>query len=111
MGDYYSAQKVKGVYTPTMIDWAFAIDSQLIHDSHQRGYLMMELIPANSAGTIFKNTEFLKWEYIKPYLIAVAECVLLLFKNRYVMTDLKLDNTLFDTDRRQASLIDLGGML
>jgi hypothetical protein len=39
------------------------------------------------------------------------ECLQILLDNNLAMTDLKPDNTIFDTDRRLVSIIDIGGII
>ena len=76
---------------------------------HLKGYLMMEVLPQNTGGRIFQLPEYQKWEYQKPYLLDVFKGNLSLLSMKVAMTDLKPDNTLYDTDLRKATIIDLGG--
>ncbi|MGF1926028.1 MAG: hypothetical protein ACQUHE_17770, partial [Bacteroidia bacterium] len=77
---------------------------------HRKGYLMMEMFPQNTATRIFAQEKYQKWEYQKPYLLNVMENIQqLLEKGNTAMTDLKPDNTLYDTDTRNATIIDLDG--
>ena len=108
--DYFTSNIAKVVYAPKIYDMAIVINKNLIdNSSHQKGYLMMEVLPQNTGGNIFKLPEYQKWEYQKPYLMDIFEGIRSLLERNVAMTDLKPDNTLYDKDLRKAVIIDLGG--
>lgn len=76
---------------------------------HRKGYLMMEILPQYTAKKIFTQNQYQKWEYQKPYLIDVLKNTQELLNFNIAMTDLKPENTLYDTSLRKATIIDLGG--
>ena len=106
--DYFTSSIAKVVYAPKVYDMALVINKN-IDTCHMKGYLMMEVLPQNTGGRIFQLPEYQKWEYQKPYLLDVFNANLSLLSAKVGMTDLKPDNTLYDTDLRRATLIDLGG--
>ena len=106
--DYFTSSIAKVVYAPKIYDMALVVDKN-IDDCHLKGYLMMEVVPQNTGGRIFQLPEYQKWEYQKPYLLDVFKANLSLLSVKVAMTDLKPDNTLYDTDLRKATIIDLGG--
>ena len=71
----------------------------------------MEVIPQNTANKVFSDPQYQTWEYQKPYLLELGEKSLILLDNNLWMSGLKTDNTLYDTDRRQVSFIDAGGII
>ena len=98
------------VYAPRIYDMTLIVDKNTISDDgHLKAYLMMEIMPQNTGGQILKLAEYQKWEYQKPYLLDVFRSMRDLLKNNVAMTDLKPDNTLYDTSLRRATIIDLGG--
>ena len=39
------------------------------NEKHMKGYVMMEIVPRDTADKIFAKEEYQKWEYIKPYIL------------------------------------------
>ena len=106
--DYFTSSIAKVVYAPKIYDMAVVVNKN-IDACHLKGYLMMEVLPRNTGGRIFQLPEYQKWEYQKPYLLDVFRANMSLLSMKVAMTDLKPDNTLYDTDLRKATIIDLGG--
>jgi WD40 repeat protein/serine/threonine protein kinase len=119
---------VDGIFAPCILDMAAvlyqpnmrtleakqltATRNKIPQEYHQKGYLMMELIPKESAKDIFMKPIYQKWVYQKQYLIDVfSSANYLLEKHNVFVSDLKPDNTLFDTRKNQAAIIDLAGSL
>jgi serine/threonine protein kinase len=108
LNDYFTGDVAKAIYAPKVLDMSL-ITSKEIDASHKKGYLMMEVFPQNTATKVFSISEYQKWEYQKPYLLDVLQNLISIAQDNIVMTDLKPDNTLYDTDTRKVSIIDLGG--
>jgi len=111
MGDYFTNNIAKTIYAPKVLDMAMVTNKDIVDPDHQKGYLMMDLLPQNTATKIFAEPKYQKWEYQKPYLIDVVQSLNIMLGDNVVMTDLKPDNTLYDQDIRKASIIDLGGSI
>ena len=96
MDDYLTSELSGIIYTPISYDAivVFSKDTNLLN--HNKGYLMMEIIPSETAEKIFSQEEYQKMEYIKPYLLSIFEKVLKLMEKNIFITDLKLANTLYD---------------
>ncbi|WP_342269666.1 WD40 domain-containing protein [Rickettsia endosymbiont of Orchestes rusci] len=107
--DYFTNDIADIIYAPNVFDMALV--TQNAGNSHRKGYVMMEILPQNTATKVFANSVYQKWEYQKPYLLDVFSKTLDLLDKNVVMTDLKPDNTLYDTDIRKATIIDLGGIV
>ncbi len=56
----------------------------------------METIPNETGDKIFSQEKYQKIEYIKTYLLSIFEKVLKLMEKEIFITDLKLQNTLYD---------------
>ena len=56
----------------------------------------MQIIPDETADKIFSQEEYQQMKYIKPYLLGIFEKVLKLMEKEIFITDLKLQNTLYD---------------
>ena len=110
IGDYFTNDIAETIYAPNVFDLALVTEgsAQGRHD-HRKGYLMMEMLPQNTATKIFEEAKYQKWEYQKPYLLDVFNSGQEMLSKNIAMTDLKPDNTLYDTDTRKATIIDLGG--
>ncbi|WP_341761068.1 pentapeptide repeat-containing protein [Candidatus Tisiphia endosymbiont of Thecophora atra] len=108
--DYFTNDVADIIYAPSVFDMALVTDRD-VGQNHRKGYLMMEVLPQNTATKVFANPNYQKWEYQKPYLLDVFQKTRDLLGQNVAMTDLKLDNTLYDTDTRKATIIDLGGIV
>ena len=108
--DYFASGVAEKVYAPQILDLALITDP-LVNLCHQKGYLMMEMFPQNTATKIFREPNFQKWKYQKPFLIELISGTLELLKERIAFTDLKPDNALFDPDTFKTTIIDLGGTI
>ena len=113
IGDYFASGIADKVYAPQIFDLAI-ISHQSAYQGktdHRKGYLMMEMLPQNTATRIFEDTKYQKWIYQKPYLLEVFSSTLALLKENIAFTDLKPDNTLYDTNILKTTMIDLGGII
>ena len=111
--DYFASGIADKVYAPQIFDLAI-ISHQSAYEGetdHRKGYLMMEMFPQNTATRIFDDRKYQKWKYQKPYLIEVLSSTLALLKENIAFTDLKPDNTLYDTNILKTTIIDLGGTI
>ena len=114
--DYFASSIADKIYAPQIFDLAI-VSSQLAYEGyegetdHRKGYLMMEMFPQNTATRIFEDAKYQKWRYQKPYLIEVFSSTLALLKENIAFTDLKPDNTLYDTNTLKTTVIDLGGTI
>ncbi|WP_342267925.1 pentapeptide repeat-containing protein [Candidatus Tisiphia endosymbiont of Empis tessellata] len=108
--DYFTNDVADIIYAPSVFDMALVTDRN-VGQNHRKGYLMMEVLPQNTATKVFANPNYQKWEYQKPYLLDVFQKTRDLLGQNVAMTDLKPDNTLYDTDTRKATIIDLGGIV
>jgi serine/threonine protein kinase len=106
--DYFTDTVAKVIYSPAILDMALISDFNL-KANHQKGYIMMEVLPKNTGTKVFADKKCQVWEYQKPYCISLLQGLLELMKQGIVMTDLKPDNTLYDTDTYKTTIIDLGG--
>jgi serine/threonine protein kinase len=105
--DYFTSDVADIIYAPSVFDMALVTLD--VGNSHRKGYLIMEMLPQNTATKVFATLVYQKWEYQKPYLLDVFQKTLNLLDQNIAMTDLKPDNTLYNTDTRKATIIDLGG--
>jgi WD40 repeat protein len=110
MSDYFGSGVIKSIYVPKIFDMTIVSDKDAGH-KHQKGYLMMEIFPQNTGTRVFSDPKYQKWEYQKPYMISLVQNIQNLAEENVVMTDLKPDNTLYNTDTRKTSIIDLGGTI
>ncbi|WP_375330738.1 NACHT and WD40 repeat domain-containing protein [Candidatus Tisiphia endosymbiont of Oplodontha viridula] len=108
--DYFTNDVADIIYAPGVFDIALVTDRDA-GENHRKGYLMMEILPQNTATKMFANPNYQKWEYQKPYLLDVFDKTQKLLEQNVAMTDLKSDNTLYNTDTRKATIIDLGGIV
>ena len=106
IGDYFTNEIAKIIRAPEVFDLALITVAKV---DHQKGYLMMEVLPQNTGEKVFGESKFQKWEFQKPYLLDIFQKVSQLLSINIAMTDLKPANTLFDTDTSRATIIDLGG--
>ena len=116
--DYFAGDVANKVYAPQIFDLAIVSDSFVNEKEdpsgkgcHQKGYLMMELFPQNTATKIFLEPKYQKWKYQKPFLQGIMLSTSELLKERKAFTDLKPDNALFDPDNFKTTIIDLGGIV
>ena len=114
--DYFASGVAEKVYAPQIFDLALVADPLVnsedkLNKCHQKGYLMMEMFPQNTATKIFREPTYQKWKYQKPFLIDLISGTLELLNKRIAFTDLKPDNALFDPDTFKTTIIDLGGTI
>jgi hypothetical protein len=110
ISDYFVDEITSLIYAPEVLDIALVTDKNVItNPTHQKGYLMMEVLPQNTGTKIFADERYQKWEYQKPYLLDIFRAIDALMKKNIAITDLKPDNTLYDVDTRSATIIDVGG--
>ena len=110
--DDYLARKLEAIHTPKVLDMAI-VTNPLVAEGHRKGYVFMEIVPQNTADKVFSDDRYQKWEeYQKSYAISVIETTKRLLENNGILnTDLKPENTLFDTASRKVAIIDLGSSL
>jgi len=108
LGDYFTNDVAEMIQAPNVFDMSLVTDTT-INSLHQKGYLMMEVLPQNTGTAVFKKPEYQKWEYQKPYLLDVLRGTVELLSQNIAHTNLKTDNTLYNPDIRKATIIDLGG--
>ena len=118
LDDYFGSSVAEKVYAPHLFDMTIVAGSLLTSEKekddvadHRKGYTMMEIVPQNSAAAIFADAKYQLWKYQKPYLIDVLETTEKLLNERIAFIDLKPDNTLYDSDLFQTSMIDMGSAL
>ena len=113
IGDYFASGIADKVYAPQIFDLAIVSGQSANQEEadHRKGYLMMQMFPQNTATKIFDDPMYQKWIYQKPYLLEVFSSTLALLKENIAFTDLKPDNTLYDTDILKTTVIDLGGTI
>ena len=113
IGDYFASGIADKVYAPHIFDLAIVSDQSANEGEtdHRKRYLMMEMFPQNTATRIFTDPAYQKWKYQKPYLIEVFSSTLAHLKENIAFTDLKSDNTLYDTSILKTAMIDLGGTI
>ena len=113
LADYFARTVAEKVSAPQIFDLAIVAtnEHQEVSLTHQKAYLMMEMFPHNTATKIFKEPKYQVWKYQKPFLQEMMHSILELLKNRFVFTDLKPDNVLFDPETFKSTIIDLGGII
>jgi hypothetical protein len=109
--DYLAKKLNDSIYAPVALDMAITTN-ELIDEKHRESYLFMEIVPQNTADKVFEKKENQKWKFQKPYCLAVMKTMKeLLEKDRILNTDLKPQNTLFETSSRRMAIIDLGSSI
>ena len=113
IGDYFASGVADKVFAPQTFDLAIVSHQSADQGEtdHRKGYLMIEMFPQNTATRIFNDSKYQQWKYQKPYLIDVMRSTLGLLKENIAFTDLKPDNTLYDTNTLKTTIIDLGGTI
>ena len=109
LGDFFIDDIGNYVYAPKVYDMGIT-HKENNSDVSYKGYLMIELKPNNDGHKVFAKPENQTWDQQKKYLIDIFKGVSKLLSAGIAMTDLKPGNTLYDTETRKGSLIDLGGV-
>ena len=63
--DYFASGVAEKVYAPQILDLALVTDPLVNQKGgmcHQKGYLMMEMFPQNTATKIFGEPTYQKWK-------------------------------------------------
>ena len=81
--------------------------------SHVKGYTMLQFVAVYDGSKVFlENSKFFNnWTHQKAYLIDIFTIVSKLLNKGICMTDLKPQNTLYDSNNYRGMLIDLGGVV
>jgi hypothetical protein len=86
----------QSVYAPKPLDMAI-LSSREIDDRHRKAYLVMEIVPQETADKVVAKEEYQIWDYQKPFIMDVLKTMgELLHVERIFNSDLKRKNTLFD---------------
>jgi serine/threonine protein kinase len=109
--DFFVKKLTEAVYAPKSLDMAI-LSNKYIKDSHRKAYLVMEIVPQDTADKAFAKPEYQKWEYQKPFIIEILKTMEGLLRNERIFnSDLKPQNALFDPLSRKTAIIDLGSSL
>jgi serine/threonine protein kinase len=109
--DFFVKKLNESVYAPKPLDMAI-LSNKNIESRHRKAYLMMEVVPQDTADKAFAKPEYQKWEYQKPFITEILNTMEdLLINERVFNSDLKPQNTLFDPLSRKTAIIDLGSSL
>ena len=91
---------------------AILSSKEIEEDRLRKAYLVMEIVPQDTADRAFAKSDYQKWEYQKPFIMDFLKTMEeLLLKDRVFNSDLKPQNTLFDPLSRKMAIIDLGSSL
>ena len=118
LSDYFGGTVAEKVFAPHIFDMTIVSehpqkDTTKLSDNsdHRKAYIMMEMVPQNSATVIFSDPKYQVWKYQKPYLIDTLQTTLGLLNEQIAFTDLKPDNALYNPNLLQTTMIDMGGTI
>ena len=118
LSDYFGSAVAEKIFAPHIFNMTIVSehpqkDTTKLSDSadHRKAYIMMEMVPQNSATVIFSDPKYQVWKYQKPYLIDTLQTILGLLNEQIAFTDLKPDNALYNPNLLQTTMIDMGGTI
>ena len=118
LSDYFGGTVAEKIFAPHIFDMTIVSEhpqkdtTKLNYSAdHRKAYIMMEMVSQNSATAIFSDPKYQVWKYQKPYLIDTLQTTLDLLKQQIAFTDLKPDNTLYNPNLLQTTMIDMGGTI
>lgn len=112
--DYFSGEFKEIILSPNIYDIKIMdMAENIIETKHIKGYTMMQLMPIKNGAASFrkKGPYHMNWEHQKCYFKDIFERIQKLLNMGICMTDLKLANTLYNSESRRGILIDLGGVV
>lgn len=112
--DYSSGEISKLIYSPETYDLMIPYYSGKYNDMiHQKGYTFQKFLGIFDGAKAFKDGGlcFNQWNDQKTYFIDILTATIELLNSGLAMTDMKLQNTLYDPVNKKGLLIDLSGVV